>query len=109
MQSTRMRYVIMSITVALVVVAGIVWSQRGYGEVGAQAYEYAKALYSICNRRDADRLDAFSRQMEVASQTGDLSEQETRWLRGIMQQAHAGKWAAATRESRRLLEDQVVW
>jgi hypothetical protein len=79
----------------------------GYGEVTPQCYEYAKALYSICNRKDADRLEEFTALVEADLQSGELGEQEADWLRGIADQARSGEWSSAQSSARRLLEDQV--
>lgn len=79
----------------------------GYGEVGPQAYEHAKALYSICNRRDKERLETFSASLSAAQSEGEVSEREQSWMEDIVAEARAGNWEAATKQSRRLMEDQA--
>ena len=79
----------------------------GYGEVGSTAYLHAKALYSICNRQDAERLETFSSSLAAALDTGEITAREHRWLEDIMAQAKAGDWQEATINSRRLIKDQV--
>ena len=79
----------------------------GYGEVGPKAYEHAKALYSICNRRDADRLEKFSTSLAKAQNAGEVTEKEQAWLEDIVEDAKVGEWEEATAKARRLMEDQV--
>ena len=87
----------------LIMIAGC----GGYGEVSSGAYEYAKALYSISNRRASDRLDQVSDQIQSARESGELSEQEAGWLNDIVSDARARQWESASRASRRMLQDQV--
>jgi hypothetical protein len=79
----------------------------GYGEVTPRCYDYAKALYSICNRRDADRLEEFDALIEADLLAGELAEREAGWLRQIADQARSGEWASAQSAARKLLDDQV--
>lgn len=79
----------------------------GYGEISPRAYEYAAALYSICNRRDEGRLEEFSIRLNEARRTGQISDTEAQWLADIAGQAREGEWADASAEARRLLIDQV--
>jgi hypothetical protein len=79
----------------------------GYGEVGPGAYEHAKALYSICNRQDASRLEIFSTSLTAAREAGEVTAREQEWLEDIAAMAQAGDWQDATAKARRLMEDQV--
>ena len=79
----------------------------GYGEVSPATYQYAKALYSICNRRAESQLDQAGEQIEAARSRGELSEQEAKWLKQILDDAAEGDWEAATKAARRMMEDQV--
>jgi hypothetical protein len=79
----------------------------GYGEISPAGYDYAKALYSICNREDESRLETFSSMLEEARRTGELTATEADWLADIVSTARRGEWEAATSASRRMLMDQV--
>jgi hypothetical protein len=79
----------------------------GYGEVSPATYQYAKALYSICNRRAEKQLVPASEQIEAARSRDELPEQEAKWLRQIIDDAAGGDWEAATKSARRMMEDQV--
>lgn len=89
------------------VLGGLLLAGCGYGEVTPRCYDYAKALYSICNRRDAERLQEFTQLVETDLQAGELAEREADWLQEIADQARSGDWSAAQAASRQLLEDQV--
>lgn len=79
----------------------------GYGEAGPAAYEHAKALYSICNRQDAPRLEKFSTSLASAVDAGEVTPKEQQWLAEIVALAQAGNWQEATANARRLMEDQI--
>lgn len=96
--------------VGLIAVLAVIFTVRGcggYGEVGTEAYEYAKALYSICNRRDTKRLEQFSDSLKAAREAEEISEKEYAWMEDIIAEARAGNWEKATADSRQLMEDQV--
>jgi hypothetical protein len=86
---------------------GFMFVGCGYGEVTPRCYDYAKALYSICNRRDAQRLEKFAALVEADQQAGELGKQEADWLRDIAERARTGEWSDAQAAARQLLEDQV--
>ena len=79
----------------------------GYGEVGRETYEYAMALYSVCNSRDAQRLQAFIEQFEQAQADGEVSSDEGEVLGRIVKLAQSGQWDDATVDARALLDAQV--
>ena len=79
----------------------------GYGEISPHSYEYAQALYSICNRQDEARLDPFSEQLLAAADAGELPVHEAEWMEDIADLARDGQWEDAARKSRRMLMDQV--
>ena len=100
----------LGLLIGLCGILGLIWAIRGcggYGEVGPKTYEYAKALYSICNRQDADRLDEFAASLKKSHEAGDVRDQEHAWLDEIIQTAQAEEWEEATAMARRLMEDQV--
>lgn len=90
-----------------ILLLSLICSGCGYGKVSSETYEYAKALYSICNRQDTDRLTAFYEQLSTANENQQISEQEARWLEQIADDAKQGNWSKATKECRRMMSDQV--
>ena len=95
----------------LMIVVGVSFlvplSGCGYGEVSSETYEYAMALYSVCNSRDTQRLQAFQTQFEEAKTNGKVAANEGRLLGRIIDVANAGEWESATADVRALLEAQV--
>lgn len=79
----------------------------GYPEVSPKTYEFAKALYGICNRQQLEKLDPVTEQIEAARDADEITAREAGWLLEIVETAGAGDWTAATAEARRLMEDQV--
>ena len=79
----------------------------GYGEVSPRAYQSATAVFSICNRRDADRIPIILGLIANARDNAEITEQEAKWLRDILSQAQRGDWEKALKQARRLMEDQV--
>ena len=78
-----------------------------YAEVSPAAYQYSKALYSVCNRQDAPRLTKVAEQIETARAAAQLQQTEADWLNAIVAAAQAGEWQDATKDARRLMEAQV--
>ncbi len=79
----------------------------GYGEVSPMTYEYAKALYGISNRHAEGKLPSVGQQITKAQMRGEISDREAGWLIAIVDDAAGGRWKAAQREARRIMEDQV--
>lgn len=90
--------------VAIVLAAGC----SRYSTVSPVAYQYSKALYSVCNRHDEPRLTDVAAQIETARGQEELSDQEADWLADIVATAQAGEWQDATQDARQLMETQVV-
>ena len=78
-----------------------------YSEVSPEAYQYSKALYSVCNRKDGSRLHQVAQQVEAAGSAAQLSAEEVDWLSDIITTAEAGDWQVAAKDARRLMEAQV--
>lgn len=100
----------LTLLLGLIVLLGLAFAVRGcggYGEVGHEAYQHAKALYSICNRQDAARLEKFSATLTQAREAETITTQEHAWMDDIITEARAGNWEQATAKSRQLMEDQV--
>lgn len=79
----------------------------GYGEVSPASYEYAKALYSACNRKSTESLGKIQEDLRRAEEAGDISSQEANWLEDIIRAAENEKWEAAMNSARRMMDDQV--
>ena len=79
-----------------------------YSTVSSEAYQYSKALYSVCNRRDEPRLAKVAEQIETARAADQLQETEAGWLSDIVATARAGDWQDATKDARQLMEAQVM-
>ncbi len=78
-----------------------------YGKVNELTYEHAKALYSICNRRDSEALEVCAGMIAAAAARGQLSSNETSYLNGIIAAARKGDWEDSLAMSRQLMTDQV--
>lgn len=78
-----------------------------YDKVSPTAYEYSKALYSVCNRHDAPRLISVASQIETATTDAQLTGREADWLHEIVATAQAGDWQQASLDARELMEAQV--
>ena len=91
----------------LLLLVSMLGCQR-YGEVSPTAYGYAKALYSIANRRDVGRLDLVESQLAVSSRENLLSAREQAWLQQIVSASREGNWTAATRDCRTMMEEQAI-
>ena len=92
----------------LVLVAGYLWINRPYGEVSERSYQYATALFSACNQKEAARLHKISEMVGASVRTGEISQQEAGWLQAIIELGLSGSWDAASREVRQLMEDQLA-
>jgi hypothetical protein len=93
----------------LLVVAYFFFGNRDYGEVSDKAYEFATALYSVCNRQDASKLAGIESLLASAQSNDSLSSEEADMLQEILQKAKSGDWAIAASETRSLMVDQVKY
>ena len=91
--------------ICLVMLSAIVGC--GHGDVSPTTYEYAKALYSITNRKAGDSLDSVRSQIESDQADGKLTSSEAVMLNGIIDDAADGDWKSANRECRDVMEAQV--
>ncbi len=91
----------------LVTLSVLVAGCGGYGSISPTAYEYAKALFSITNRRADGKLDEVAAQIEATRVAGKLSDQEARWLSDIVDDSRNGRWEAANKAARQMMEDQI--
>ena len=78
-----------------------------YPKVSTTAYQSATALYSVCNQRDDDRLEAVAASIQSSLLAGELTNAEAQWLLRIVEMARRDEWTDAAAESRKLMSDQV--
>ena len=78
-----------------------------YGKVNEVTYEHAKALYSVCNRRDSQRLEVCANMIAEAAANHELSRTETSYLTGIIEAARNDQWKESLAMSRQLMVDQL--
>lgn len=78
----------------------------GYGPVSPRAYDYAGAVYGLCSRREAGRLDQLAEAIDQDRQAGLLTDREAGWLGAMVADGRAGDWESAQRASRRMMQDQ---
>jgi hypothetical protein len=98
------------IALSVLLVAGyFFFGNRGYGQVSDKAYEFATALYSVCNRQDASKLAGIESLLASAQSNDNLSPEEAEMLQEILQMAKAGDWVIAVSETRLLMMDQVKY
>ena len=79
----------------------------GYGEISPTAYQYAKGLYAICNRRAADRLESVRQDIESARNDGEISHHEADWLLEIIADGQQQRWDAGAHAAREIMEAQI--
>lgn len=79
-----------------------------YGEVSSKSYEFAKALYSICNRKDTARLEMIDTAITDAVAAEELPADEAEDLQDIIKRANDGEWSAAMLDCRTLMSEQNV-
>ena len=97
--------------VGVVVVAALLWwlLRPAYGKLTPRAYRIALALHSVCNQKDAARLEKLKEHVVSSedSEAEPLAERERQWLDAIIAAAEKGRWSDAARDSRLLLERQA--
>lgn len=103
-----MKFCADQITYLLVaVVAAVMLSGcQKYGEVSPQTYEFAKALYSVCNRKDDGRLQSTETAIQEAVKSGELPEGQAGDLLEIIETARSGNWTTAMQDCRTMMSEQ---
>jgi hypothetical protein len=99
----------------IVVLAGLILVTLGvlmrgcghYDKVNVATYEHAKALFSVCNRRDTNRLELCSKMIEEAAAAERISATEQSYLNDIIETARHERWEQALAMTRQLMVDQV--
>lgn len=92
---------------AMLVLAVVLLSGCGYGELSPKGYEYAKAMYNIASREADAQLDPFCEKLNAARDKGELSAEEADWLLKIADKARQGNWKSAANKARKLMQEQV--
>ena len=59
----------------------------GYGEVSPQAYECAKALYNVSNRKLASHVPKVQQKIADSLEEGAITAREAKWLEAIAEDA----------------------
>ncbi|MEO9590104.1 hypothetical protein [Rhodopirellula bahusiensis] len=80
---------------------------RSRVELDDQGYDASVALYRICNQKDTESLQTVAEQVAQWQTEGKLSEQSHASLQRVIDLADEGDWNQASRECRRMMEDQV--
>ena len=105
----KFRCAIPGVCIPCLLVASVLTGCGGYGEVSPLVYEYAKALYSVCNQRDKERLDVLAEHIDTSLEQQEITKSEAGWLNDIIGDALDGHWESAAKDTRRLMEDQIKW
>jgi hypothetical protein len=79
----------------------------GYGTVSEKSYEYAQALYTICNRRLDTKLAEVKKRIQEDVAAGRLPDHEGKWLHDIVDDAEGGEWKKAMQAARAMVRDQA--
>jgi hypothetical protein len=106
-QWSQIMWKFVCLSALMIVLTAVVGCGR-YATVGPEAYQYTKALYSVCNRHDLPRLTRIAQQIDIARIESQLTAAEADWLNDIIAVARAGRWQEATRDARQLMEAQVA-
>lgn len=78
-----------------------------YGPVSKPAYDYATALYSMSNRKDATKLPVVTAQIRTAREAGEITADEAAYLDEIVVMATGGDWQTAATSSRTMMVEQI--
>ncbi len=103
MRPTRSLLLLLTLCLGLWGLAGC----QQYGSVSDHAYEHAQALYSICNRRDTERLAIAEQSITAAYTANELTKTEQQWLQEIINQARAEDWESAAANARTIMAEQI--
>jgi len=96
------------LVVGLVIIAAAFWFTRPtFGEISPKGYDYAMALGSACNGKNATKLAKITHMIDQSMQDGTLQAEEAKWLKGIAQKASDGQWETAYASVRTLMREQT--
>ena len=92
----------------LLVVLVAYWLNRpAFGEISDRGYDYAMALGSACNGKNADKIAKIRQMIDQSVKQGELETKEAAWLKGIADQAADGQWEQACASVRTLMQEQT--
>lgn len=72
-----------------------------------ESLEFIKQVYTACNTRNQERLNACKNKLDNMVAEGQLSEAEQNSFRRILGSAESGDWETAQRSSLQFARDQV--
>lgn len=78
-----------------------------YQGISPTAYQYAKALYNVTNRKRSEKLDEVNNLITSSKREGTITTKEADWLLEIVNDAREGNWEAAQKTARQMMRDQV--
>lgn len=99
---------LISFFVTILLVGSYVWLYHGYGEVSPRTYQFSKAIYSACLKKNYDHL-AKVEELLNESDEASLPPNEAIWLDQIIKIARSGNWEYAAKKAKRMMEDQVKY
>ncbi|MEO0529391.1 MAG: hypothetical protein AAF266_02315 [Planctomycetota bacterium] len=79
----------------------------GYGKVSPQAYEHAKAIYTLANMKAAAAIDETEAAITADAKAGLITEEEAGWLTDLCDECRAGDWESAQSSARRMMDEQA--
>ena len=78
-----------------------------YQGISPTAYQYAKALYGVTNRKRSEKLNEVNNLITSSEQEGTITSEEADWLLGVIDDARQGNWETAQQTARQMMRDQV--
>ena len=97
------RFTVLLLVLLLIALAGC----SDYQGISPTAYQYAKALYNVTNRKRSEKLDDVNDLITSSKREGTITTQEADWLLEIVDDARKGNWETAQKTSRQMMRDQV--
>ena len=95
----------------LVVVSGLLilwgWYYREPAVLGEVGSQFALSLLAACNQNDLERIERLEETLTEIESNAAASKGEIRSLKVIVNHAKRGRWDAAQRDARALLESQA--
>ena len=80
-----------------------------YQGISPTAYQYAKALYGVTNRKRSEKLNEVNNLITSSEQEGTITSEEADWLLGVIDDARQGNWETAQQTARKMMRDQVQY
>ena len=77
-------------------------------KLSPDTYEISIALYRVCNQQDVEGLQQIQSKLSQRNNAPDTDKLSIMYLQRIVDDARAGNWNAAMRQTRDTLEDQTA-